>query len=633
MALFPLSLVRRMLPLIVLLLCTAAACASSAHAAAPVVQSTSVWKPNAAPVGWSSSLNRVVYNSMGSDGMFDAYSADPDGSNSQCLTCTTPTFPGVGANTNRGASDLSPDGNYMLVEVEGAPHAGAVGGQWTQPGKGGANDIWLERTNGSGAWRLTHGSVSGEPSFGTMWARFDRTGNEIVWASMTAPAVANLGYWELNVANITWTNGVPSLTNVRVIRPAANVFMEPYGFTPDDQHVIFASDYGQASWMASQIDTIGVDGTGFAQLSHDGGANGFFTNYHEFASYMPGDDRIMYGSTVGAPDGGLDYWTMAPDGSSPQRLTYFNFPWSSQAVAGYTSVGGVVFDPSNPNHFIAGLAADKNAQMINAESVTLNPSPAQGLTEQFFSGQGFTNPIASATTHANPSDPFSIAGSPAPGVPSSQYSIRWSGTVTPPSSGTYQICSIAEYSDQVYADQKQIVNGSYSYGKRICGSLALTAGVPVAIQMDLEHGTGTAYGQLTWVLPGGSTPVAIDANLMNAGPAAAAAGSPVSATSGVGVAAVPATNGATSTATPAGGTTAATQAAKPKSASASGAQAIPAKGTAAKGTAAKSTAATSKAAKSKAAKSKAAKSKAAKSKAAKSKRGKAKHERRHDATR
>jgi hypothetical protein len=317
MALCPLSLVRRTLPLLVLLLCTAAASASTADAAAPVVQSTSVWKQNAAPVGWSSSLNRVVYNSMGSDGMFDAYSANPDGSNPQCLTCTTPTFSGVGASTNRGASDVSPDGNYMLVEVEGTPHAGAVGAQWTQPGKGGANDIWLERTDGSASWRLTNGSASGDYSFGTMWARFDRTGNKIVWASMTSPAVANLGYWELNVANITWANGVPSLTDVRVIRPATNVFMEPYGFTPDDQHVIFASDYGQASWMDSQIDTIDVDGTGLTQLSNDGGTNGAFTNYHEFASYMPGDNRIMYGSTVGSPDRALDFWTMAPDGSSP----------------------------------------------------------------------------------------------------------------------------------------------------------------------------------------------------------------------------------------------------------------------------------------------------------------------------
>ena len=134
-----------------------------------------------------------------------------------------------------------------------------------------------------------------------MWARFDRTGNEIVWASMTAPSVGNLGYWELNVANITWTNGAPSLTDVRVIRPATNLFMEPYGFTPDDQHIIFASDYGQASWMDSQIDTIDVDGTGFTRLSNDGGTDGAFTNYHEFAYYMPGDNRIMYGSTVGAP--------------------------------------------------------------------------------------------------------------------------------------------------------------------------------------------------------------------------------------------------------------------------------------------------------------------------------------------
>jgi hypothetical protein len=184
---------------------------------------------------------------------------------------------------------------------------------------------------------------------------------------------------------------------------------------------IFATSYGQTSWLDSQIDTIGIDGTGLTQLSHDGGTDGLFTNYHEFAYYMPAANRIMYGSTVGAPQAGMDFWTMAPDGSSPKRLTYFNFPWSSQSV-GFTAVGGVAFDPNNPNHFIASLAADPNAQTINAESVTLNPSPAPGLTEQFFSGQGFTHPIASATTRANPSGGFSVPGSPAVDVPSSQYS-------------------------------------------------------------------------------------------------------------------------------------------------------------------------------------------------------------------
>ena len=166
MALSARSLVRRILPLLAVLLCVAAASASAARAAAPVVQSTSAWKSNAEPMGWSSSLNRVIYNSMGSDGMFDAYSANPDGSDPQCLTCTTPTFPGVGANTNRGASDVSPDGKYMLVEVESAPHAGQVGGTWTQPGKGGDNDIWLERTDGSAAWQLTNGAASGDYSSG-----------------------------------------------------------------------------------------------------------------------------------------------------------------------------------------------------------------------------------------------------------------------------------------------------------------------------------------------------------------------------------------------------------------------------------------------------------------------------------
>ena len=122
--------------------------ASTAAAAGYEVQSVTSWKQNAAPMGWSASLNRVMYNSRGADGMFDAYSANPDASAAQCVTCALPSFPEVGAATQRGVSDVSPDGNYMLLEVERADHVGQVGDTIAEPGKGAYNDVWLATTDG-----------------------------------------------------------------------------------------------------------------------------------------------------------------------------------------------------------------------------------------------------------------------------------------------------------------------------------------------------------------------------------------------------------------------------------------------------------------------------------------------------
>jgi hypothetical protein len=346
---------------------TAAADAAPGYA----VTSITPWLSNAAPVGWSSSLNRVFYDSLGADGMFDGYSANPDGSNPQCLTCVIPAFAGTGANTNRGVSDISPDGKFALVTVERGDHLG-VGANWTQPGKGGSNDIWLYSSDGSHAWPLTNITASDQQAVGTMWPRFDRTGNEIVWASMYQPAMANLGYWQLKVANIVWNAGVPSLANVRTIEPYANSFYEPYGFSPDDSHIIFASNADEPAWYDSQIDSIAVDGSGFSQLTTP--VPGSTVNYNEFAFYTPSNDAIIYGSSFDAISGGLDYWTMNPDGSGQQQLTSFNDPWSPEA-RGYSVVAGLAFNPNNPNQFIASVASDVNAQNVNAVVVNLGPAP------------------------------------------------------------------------------------------------------------------------------------------------------------------------------------------------------------------------------------------------------------------
>ncbi|MGO9959444.1 MAG: PA14 domain-containing protein [Solirubrobacteraceae bacterium] len=484
-----------------------AALTPAARADGLEVQSITPWMQNAAPMGWSSSLNRVFYNVLGNDGMFDGYSANPDGSDPQCLTCTIPSFPAVGTATNRGVNDVSPDGKYMLVTVEDGNDGSQTGAAWTQPGKGGDNDIWLEATDGSQAWPLTNIEAAGSGALGTMWARFDRTGNEIVWSQMIAPAIFNLGYWELKVADIVWSNGVPSLSDTRTIEPTTNSFYEPYGFTPDDQHIIFASDTGMPSWMDSQIDTIDVDGTGLTRLSPADAPTGFFTNYNEFAFYTPDDNWIIYGRTHDATSGGVDYWIMHPDGTDSQRLTWFNSSWSTESL-GYTVTGGLVFNPNNPDQFIADVATSSSAENINAMLITLAPqSSTAGLTEQFYTDPNFATPVSTAVD--NPSDGFEADASPAAGVPATNYSIRWTGTVTPPQTGTYSFCIVEEYSAQLYVGASELVNASWAFGQRRCSTVQETAGVPTSIRLDYEHGMGTADAQLSWILPGATTPTPI----------------------------------------------------------------------------------------------------------------------------
>jgi hypothetical protein len=464
---------------------------------------------NAAPAAWSANPDRVYYNSVGSSGMWNGYSANPDGSAPSCVTCTLPSFSNVGTATNRGISAVSPNGQYALVTVE-RPIAGAAA-MWTQPGKGGANDVWLYTTDGQHAWPLTNIYQPGAVVLGSIEPHFDSTGNEIVWASMTGfgtgSAALNtwpLGTWEIQVANIIWTSGVPSLANIRTINPTPGSFYEPYGFTPDNQHIIFATS-GGGSWAGDTIDTIDVDGTGLTQVSPSAAPG--VPNYAEFAFYTPSGDAIIWGRGYDTGMAGMDYWIMGPDGSNPQRLTYFNEPWSTEFL-GYTDVGAIVFNPDNPDQFIMGAMADIEAQGVNAQLVTLNPSSTAGeMTEQLYADNNFQTLVS--TTTSDLSDGFKSPQSPAAGVPATNYSIRWSGTVTAPAAGSYSLCVAAEFQAQLYVNGIELASPTFDAGQRSCGSISLSAGQSVPVIVDYEHGTGSAEAQLSWIPPGSTTATVI----------------------------------------------------------------------------------------------------------------------------
>lgn len=493
---------------VVIVTLTAGFGALAPTAGAYTVQSITPWMSNAAPVGWSSSLNRVIYNSVGTNGLWNAYSATPAGADPQCLTCTIPSLPGVGTQSNRGASDVSPNGQYMLVTVE-RQHAG-MGAMWTQPGKGGANDVWLYTTDGQHAWELTNIYQLGSIALGSIWPRFDRTGNEIVWSSMTSPAIGNFGYWQLKVANIVWSDGVPSLADIRTLNPMPNSFYEPYGFTADDQHIVFASNAGGGLTSSNAIYEMNINGSGLTQISPSAPAG--VANYAEFAFFTPGNDALIWGRGYDTGVTGMDYWISNPDGSDPQRLTFFNEPWSTEYL-GYAITGGLTFNPNNPDQMLAGIATGINAQTINAVMITLNPSTTAGqMTEQLYSDPNFTTLVT--TTTSDLSDGYKAPGPPAPGMPATNYSIRWTGTITAPQTGAYQFCVTAEFRAQLFLAGTELVNASFLYGRLQCGTLTLTTGTTVPITIDYEHGTGNAYAQLSWIPPGANTAQIIPSNLI-----------------------------------------------------------------------------------------------------------------------
>ncbi len=492
-------------------------CAIVALAATPTTASAvryeadgaAVWRDNAAPMGWSASLDRIIYNSRGADGLWDAYSADPDGGDPRCLTCDGPVLPGAGTATQRGAGDVDPSGDLMLLTVERGQHFGTVGGIEAEPGKGAFNDIWLARTDGTRAWPLTDIAAPWSFTLGTMWPRFDRTGTKVVWAELYFPAILNLGAWRLKTADIVWDDGTPRLDNVRTYEPEGFRFYEPYGFSPDNRQIIFASDLGMEHWWDSQIYTVPADFSEPARrLSPDDPGAGMFRNYNEFAYYVPEGDRIMYGRTHSTSDAGLDFWMMHPDGSDQHRLTYMNEPWNALG-RGYSVVGGVAFDPRDPSRFVAGVAADPAGQDQVALMFRLGryDHPA-GLVGRYYAGFWPFWPVA--TRIENPSLGFRWTQPPASGIPDGPYAVRWTGTIDTPQTGTYRFCVRADDGAKLWLDERLVLDGWNAFGGRQCADVDRAAGQRSAIRLDYWNLWGDGVVQLTWTPPGG-TPAVIPA--------------------------------------------------------------------------------------------------------------------------
>ena len=92
--------------------------------------------------------------------------------------------------------------------------------------------------------------------------------------------------------------------------------------------------------------------------------------------------------------------------------------------------------------------------------------------------------------------------SPAPGIPATGYSIRWTGTLTAPATGTYQIAFTGDDGFRVFLDDKPIIElwkpGS---SNTLLAKADLEKGKAYALRVEFFQGSGNAVAKLNWQTP------------------------------------------------------------------------------------------------------------------------------------
>ena len=110
------------------------------------------------------------------------------------------------------------------------------------------------------------------------------------------------------------------------------------------------------------------------------------------------------------------------------------------------------------------------------------------------------------------------SGKPGTGLPADNFSVRWTGTVTVPTSGSYRFRTVSDDGVRLWVNGTQRINNWTDHGptNNTSSSLSLTAGQRVFITLEYYENGGGAVIRLQWLTPGASTYVAVPASSLNA---------------------------------------------------------------------------------------------------------------------
>jgi hypothetical protein len=154
---------------------------------------------------------------------------------------------------------------------------------------------------------------------------------------------------------------------------------------------------------------------------------------------------------------------------------------------------------------------DPDNVSLNTEIIFTTPAGGSpGLTGEYFTNMNLSGPPAVVRTDAGISFAWN-SGSPAAGVPATNWSARWAGTLTPLKSGEYEFCLYADDGCRLFIDDQSVVDHwSLDSGKVAhTGKFNLVSGQHYRIRVEYFQGGGDDNIHLSWQVPAPRRPAEI----------------------------------------------------------------------------------------------------------------------------
>jgi Tol biopolymer transport system component len=236
------------------------------------------------------------------------YTSDQNGLDLRCLTCELPAPNNVPA--------IRPQGDWILFH-SWIGHKLTLG----SPGYGGLGSaLWVMRPNGSDVHQLTElqTGFGADEGFDDYHAYWSPDGNEVVWTHLDWNFVNGhgSGKWEVDVANFTVSPaGVPSLTDVRVVRPPNGSWYETQWWAPNGSGFLYTQTSGTAMDTELFFCLLTPNGCIVRQLTDS-------ASWNEQALFTPDMKDVIFMSSRDHPDFLNTFVQLTKDANIPTNYDY-----------------------------------------------------------------------------------------------------------------------------------------------------------------------------------------------------------------------------------------------------------------------------------------------------------------------
>ena len=202
------------------------------------------------------------------------------------------------------------------------------------------------------------------------------------------------------------------------------------------------------------------------------------------------------------------------DGLPNQKLT---IKWSKISGREDSSGGTVSFSNAKALVTTATFGADGiyvlrltvsdgAVTVSNDVTITVNPAPGPGLIGRYYNDPGTGAHFATLVlTRVDPTVYFSWGTtSPAGAVTVDNFSVRWTGSIQAPVTGTFQFTTLSDDGVRLWINGKLLIDNwtDHPATTNTSAGITLTAGVKYPITLEYYEKAGAAIMRLQWSYPG-----------------------------------------------------------------------------------------------------------------------------------